>query len=214
MTDDQDMTEEQDMTKGDDPSALEEIVNIRTDRLGVLVEQLTEGVQLSRTRIDGVTDDEMVWEPTPASWSVRARSDATTPNAYGPGEYVLDHDSSADPFANATVSTIAWRVGHLVSMFAGRWEWTFGERSMDPADLVDFVPGVSMVDRMWDEIDRWATSLEGLTDEQLDEVGFGQYPWGLDPHIAFIGIIRWMNRETIHHLAEIALLRDLYAART
>ncbi len=200
-------------TTTDEQPALNDPVNIRTDRLGVLIEQLTEGVQLSRTRIDGVTDDELNSEPAPASWSVRLRSDATTPDAYGSGDLVLDHDSSADPFANMSVSTIAWRVGHLVSMFAGRWEWTFGDRSIDPADLVDFVPEVSMVDRLWHEIDRWATSLEGLTDEQLDEVGFGQYPWGLDPHIAFIGIVRWMNRETIHHLAEIALLRDLYAAQ-
>jgi hypothetical protein len=35
---------------------------------------------------------------------------------------------------------------------------------------------------------------------------------GLDPQIPFIGIIRWTNRELIHHLAEVALLRDLYAA--
>ena len=206
------MTDDLDMTT-DDQSAVNDLVNIRTDRLGVLIEQLTEGVQLSRARIDGVTDDEMMWEPANGSWSVRLRSDARTPNPYGPGEYVLDHDSSADPFANMSVSTIAWRVGHLVSMFAGRWEWTFGDRSTDPGELVDFVPDASMVDRLWHEIDRWATSLEAVTDEQLDEVGFGQYPWGLDPHIAFIGIIRWMNRETIHHLAEIALLRDLYAAR-
>ena len=208
------MTDDLDMKPDDDRPALDEIVNIRTDRLGVLVEQLTEGVQLSRTRIDGVTDDEMIWEPAPASWSVRLRAEAITPNAYGPGEFVLDHDSSADPFANGSVSTIAWRVGHLVSMFAGRWEWTFGDRSTDPSELVDFVPDASMVDRLWHEVDRWATSLEGLTDAELDQVGFGQYPWGLDPQIAFIGIIRWVNRETIHHLAEIALLRDLYAARS
>ena len=37
------------------------------------------------------------------------------------------------------------------------------------------------------------------------------YPYGLDPEIPFIGIIRWTNRELIHHLAEVALLRDLYA---
>jgi hypothetical protein len=202
-----------DMTDDSDRSALDETVDIRTDRLGVLVEQLTDGVQLSRARIDGLTDGEMVWEPVPGSWSVRLRSEATSPDAYGPGDYVLDHDSSLDPFANATVSTIAWRVGHLVSMFAGRWEWTFGGRTTDPAALVDFVPEASMADRLWQEIDRWATSLEGLTDEQLDEVGFGQYPWGIDPHIAFVGIVRWINREAIHHLAEIALLRDLYAAR-
>ncbi len=55
--------------------------------------------------------------------------------------------------------------------------------------------------------------LDTLTDDQLDEPGFGRYPLGIDPQIPFIGIVRWMNRETIHHLAEIALLRDLYRDR-
>jgi hypothetical protein len=54
--------------------------------------------------------------------------------------------------------------------------------------------------------------LEGLTDEQLDQPGFGQYPWGLDPELPFIGIVWWTNRELIHHLAECALLRDLWRA--
>jgi|GEM_PF-4096963 len=59
---------------------------------------------------------------------------------------------------------------------------------------------------------RWAASLEALTADQLDVPGYGAYPLGLDPQIPFIGIIRWTNRELIHHLAEVALLRDLYAA--
>jgi hypothetical protein len=50
-----------------------------------------------------------------------------------------------------------------------------------------------------------------LTDEQLDTVGFGQYPAGLDPTLPIIAIVWWVNREFIHHTAEIALLRDLYA---
>lgn len=41
-------------------------------------------------------------------------------------------------------------------------------------------------------------------------MGFSQYPWGLDRSIPSIGIIWWTNQETIHHLAEIALLRDLW----
>ena len=42
--------------------------------------------------------------------------------------------------------------------------------------------------------------------------GYGAYPYGLDPQLPFIGVVRWTNRELIHHLAEVALLRDLYAA--
>ena len=52
-----------------------------------------------------------------------------------------------------------------------------------------------------------------LTDEQLDTVGFGQYPHGSDPEVPFITVIWEANLELIHHLAEIALLRDLYRTR-
>lgn len=189
-------------------------MEIRTDRVGLLVEQLTESAMFSRERLDGMTDDEFCWEPVESMWSIRRRADATTPQAYGPGEYVLDHDTSIDVFAPGPLSTIAWRIGHLVSGFAGRYEWTFGSRSIDPKQLVDFSTSAQvMMDRLWSEIDRWVASVELLIDQQLDVPGFGQYPHGLDPQLPFIGIVRWVNREAIHHLAEAALLRDLYRAR-
>jgi hypothetical protein len=77
---------------------------------------------------------------------------------------------------------------------------------------VAFQPDITMLERLWAEIDRWTTAVADLNDDQLDEIGFGQYPEGLDPYLPFIAIVRWMNRETIHHLAEVAVLRDLYAA--
>jgi len=186
---------------------------VRTDRVGLLLDQLTDAVVLSRSRIDGITDAELCWEPGADAWSIRPRDQATSRHPYGPGRHVLDRDHELDPFAGGPLSTAAWRIGHLVSTYAGRWEWTFGHRATAPDDLVDFRPDTSMVDRLWAEIDRWVDSIERLDDEHLDEVGFGQYPEGMDSQLPFITIVRWMNRETIHHLAEVALLRDLYAAQ-
>jgi DinB family protein len=126
---------------------------------------------------------------------------------------VIDLDRSIDPFAVGPLSTIAWRLAHLASGFAGRWEWTFGTRRTDPKVMVEFSPDPDVaLDCLWQWVDRWAASLETLTDEQLDTPGYGAYPYGLDPQIPFIGIIRWTNRELIHHLAEVGLLRDFYAA--
>jgi hypothetical protein len=63
---------------------------------------------------------------------------------------------------------------------------------------------------LWATLDRWRASVAAMTDEQLDTVGFGQYPHGSDPEVPFITVIAEANLELIHHLAEIALLRDLY----
>lgn len=190
-------------------------MEIRTDRVGVLLDQLLDSKDLSAQRLDGLTTDEYLWEPVASMWSVRRRGEAATPNAYGAGEWVLDHDTSISPFDAGPLTTIAWRLGHLLSGFAGRWEWTFGGRAIDPKVMIEFSPDPDVATKsLWEWVDRWAASIEGMTDDQLDVPGYGAYPYGLDPTIPFIGIIRWTNRELIHHLAEVALMRDLYAART
>lgn len=99
------------------------------------------------------------------------------------------------------------------SDFAGRWEWTFGGRR-DPRLLVDFTPSASLaLERFWATLDRHRASVGTLTEEQLDTVGLSQYPYGSDPHDAYIGTLANANLELIHHMAEIALLRDLWRAR-
>jgi hypothetical protein len=70
------------------------------------------------------------------------------------------------------------------------------------------------LERFWALLDGWRDSVAAMTAGQLETPGFGQYPYGLDPQVPFIAIIWWTNREFIHHLAEIALLRDLWRART
>jgi hypothetical protein len=188
-------------------------MEIRTDRVGVLIDPLEESLHLSRDRVADMSDDEYLWEPVPGMWSLRPTGATTTPNAYGGGEWKLDHNR-IDPFAPGPLTTIAWRLNHLLSGITGRWEWTFGSRSIDPRQVVDFSPlaGVTLA-ALWSATERWTASIEKMTDEQLDVPGFGQYPLGLDPQLPFIGIVRWVNREFIHHMAEVAMLRDLYLCR-
>ncbi len=144
-------------------------------------------------------------------WSLRRRAEATTPDASGAGEWVLDF-ARQEP-RPAPVTTIAWRLGHLYAGFSLLWEWTFGGREKR-WDAVEFTPSATeAVERLWALLDRRRDSVGAMTDEQLDMIGFGQFPGGLDPHIPFIGIVWLPNREFIHHMGEIGLLRDLWAAR-
>ncbi len=187
--------------------------NLQTDRLGLLLDQLDSSRQFSQARLEGLGDEEYLWEPAPGAWSIHRRDQASTPKAFGPGEWLLDRASpEPDP---APVTTIAWRLGHLHSCFAGRWEWTFGQRRQPVELLVDFTPSAALaLERFWALMDRWRDSVAAMTAEQLDTPGFGQYPYGLDPQLPFIAIVWWTNREFIHHMAEIALLRDLWRARS
>jgi hypothetical protein len=230
--------------------------SVRTDRLGVLIDQHDKAREMAQVRLIGLGDEEYLWEPVPGCWSIRRREEATTPRAFGPGDWVLDQgdpDIPANEYAEvarqvaggmtvakvaddwgvsverveqvlghtgpvepdeAPVTTIAWRLGHLHYGFAGGWEWTFGERRQEPKLLVDFTPSAALaVERFWALMDRWRDSVAAVTDEQLDKVGFSQYPYGSDPDEPFITVLASSNLEFIHHMAEIALLRDLWRAR-
>jgi hypothetical protein len=126
----------------------------RTDRLGVLLDQLDCAREIAQARLDGLaspaslpegaplpprkgdeplTDEEYLWEPAPGAWSIRRRGEAMSPKPFGPGEWQID-DAPGDPDPTP-VTTIAWRLGHLHLDFAGTWEWTFGGRRQPPAEL-------------------------------------------------------------------------------
>jgi hypothetical protein len=187
-------------------------MQMRTDRVGLLLDQLDTSVDITRGRLAGLTDEEYLWEPVPGSWSVHRRGEAASPDPYGPGDWLLDFDRGhpqPEPF-----TTIAWRLSHLISMYADRWEWTFGSRSIAPEDNTDFTPSADeALKTLWAYAERFGAAVGAMTDEQLDVPGYGQYPYGLDPQLPFVSIVWWMNREFIHHAAEVCLLRDLYLRR-
>ncbi len=186
-------------------------MDLRTDRVGVLLDQLRESRDLYLARLEGMSAAEYLWEPFEGMHSLRRRGTERTPNAFGPGEWVVDFDDGLDPFAPGPLATIAWRIAHVANGIAGRWEWSFGTRSINANDTVDFSPdpAVAVAD-LSSLVDRWNASCETLTDEQLDVPGFSAYAYGMDPHIPFIGVMWWVNREFINHMAEVALLRDLH----
>jgi len=186
-------------------------MDFRTDRLGLLLDQHATSCDIARARLEGLTDEEYLWEPAPGCWSIRRTGETNTATAHGAGEWVLDFtrpEPQPPPF-----TTIAWRLGHLYSGFSLRWEWAFGGRKK-LADAIELTPSADQaLNRFWKLMDQWRASLAAMTDEQLDMVGFSQYPYGLDPQLPFIATVWWTNRELILHTAEIALLRDLWTAR-
>jgi DinB superfamily len=168
-------------------------------------EQLTEQLdwhwrQQLRPRLDGLTDDEYFWEPVAGCWSVRPRGD----------EVAIDWEYPQP--TPPPVTTIAWRLAHIiVGIFGARTASHFGG---PPCDYESFryagTAGEAL--RQLDEAyAAWAKGVRGLDAEALARpCGPAEGPYAALP---MAGLVLHINRETIHHGAEIALLRDLYRDR-
>jgi hypothetical protein len=150
--------------------------------------------------MQGLTDEEYFWTPAPDCWTVRPHPD---------GGFVLD-DRSPPPDP-APVTTIAWRLCHIGSgVFAVRNASHFGGPpwNMHGRDW----PGTADDALVWvaDGYERWRTGVAALTDEELAyPVGPAEGQWADAP---MFSLVFHINREVIHHGAEVCLLRDLYRA--
>lgn len=174
-----------------------------------LVEQLEWHWQTQlRPRLDGLTDAEYWWEPVPGSWNIRRRADASTPLAAGAGDYVMDY--AMPPHDPEPVTTIAWRLAHIiVGLFGSRNATHFGG---PPAAYPswDYAGTAAGALRQLDEgHDRWIGGVRSLSAADLAKpVGLAE---GWEPaESPMAELVLHINREVIHHGAEICLLRDLY----
>jgi hypothetical protein len=153
-----------------------------------------------RPRLDGLADEEYFWEPVEGCWSIRPAGDGTFTCDYAYPE------PDPPPF-----TTIAWRLGHIGGpVFGMRANNHFGDATFDigkvewPGSAED---ALAFVDRAYAQ---WKTGLEAIREDDLAracgpaEGPFSEYP--------FAALVLHVNREALHHGAEVALLRDLYRA--
>jgi hypothetical protein len=161
--------------------------------------------QRTRARVEGLSDEEYLWEPVSGCWTIRQRRD---------GSWMADGPlprPEPEPF-----TTIAWRLWHLIDMYgedrAPRWLDVPAQgppiglddpAGAPPAAAAD---AVTLLERAHD---RWDAHLTLTTDERLAEpVGPVAGPEYADR--ARAAYVLHMLDEFIHHGAEIALLRDLW----
>ena len=178
------------------------------DWTGQLSEQLEwHWTRQLRPRFDGLTDAEYFWEPAQPAWNVRPRTAQGQP---GTGPFTVEFAfPEPDP---PPVPTIAWRLAHvIVGVFGARVAAHFGGpptdyQSFDYAGTAD--AALSQLDEVYDA---WTTGVRKLDAEALGRpVGPAEGPWS---EHSMAELVLHINREAIHHGAEVALLRDLYAAR-
>jgi hypothetical protein len=151
-----------------------------------------------RRRLEGLSDAEYFWEPVDGCWSVR-------PSAGG--RYEMDF-VRPEPVP-APVTTIAWRMCHIIgSVLAARNARYFDAAPFDAATFAyPATAGQALV-----LLDRqYATWKAGVA--ALDEAGLSAPARERFFEAPLAALILHINREVIHHAAEIALLRDLFRAR-
>ncbi|HEX6450805.1 MAG TPA: DinB family protein [Trebonia sp.] len=161
-----------------------------------------------RPRFDGLTDEEYHWEPVPGMWGIRPRGNSTALITAGTGDFTADFafpEPSPPP-----VTTIAWRIAHLVvGCFAARAASHFGGPAVS-YETYDY-PGdaATALARLDDSYTLWMNGVRGLSGDDLRRpCGPAEGPWGEYP---MADLVLHINREALHHGAEIALLRDLYS---
>jgi DinB superfamily len=164
-------------------------------------------------RLGGLTDDEYLWEPVADCWTVRPSGD---------GRWIPDAGPTGSPFTDAApapFTTIAWRMWHVGASPNAPWPPlhapdgpAFVHAYMNPSRDSDAVPdaatAVALVEKHWNA---FAERIMRFTDAELD-APLGPAA-GLYEEAPLVGLLLHIVDELIHHAAEIAVIRDLYAHR-
>ncbi|MBP2479077.1 hypothetical protein JOF53_007949 [Crossiella equi] len=163
-----------------------------------------------RPRLAGLTDEEYLWEPVPGCWNVRPRGTGTAPIQGGSGEVTIDFAFPApepEPF-----TTIAWRLGHvIVGVLAMRNASHFGREATDYNTFAYAATAEEALAQLDAEYALWSEGVRSLGEEGLlKPCGEAEGPFAEYPMAA---LVLHINRELIHHLAEVSLLRDLHLHR-
>jgi hypothetical protein len=153
-------------------------------------------------RIDGLGDEEYLWEPAPDCWSLVPDRDGKLALKWG---LIFDEV--------APVTTIAWRYVHIIDLLSeDRCARNIGLEP-EPENLFENgVPGTAASARgMLDEaFARWKRYVSATDESKLfEKIGPVAGQWADLTRATFILHIL---DEVIHHGAEIGVLRDLYRA--
>jgi hypothetical protein len=149
-------------------------------------------------RLEGITEDEYLWEPVSGCWSVRPGEDGTH---RADGTYP---DPQPAPF-----TTIAWRLWHIGADCLGGycdrfWEGRDGGGREWPGERAG---ALAEFDRQWL---RFRAHVAALDDEGLARpLGPAGGPYAKDSYHA---LVLHALDEVVHHTAEIGVIRDLYRA--
>ena len=154
--------------------------------------------------LDGLSDEEYLWELVPGCWSVRPRAEIRSPGCWGRGEWVVEvsPDGSQEP----AMTTIAWRLMHAYDCATDFASRATGGQGHDWNDIEVASSAKDAVEMMLSGLEDVATRLRQGSDDVLagDPDPFFRRPrWEL--------LVKALH-EPVHHCAEVGVLRALWRA--
>ncbi|GAA2138979.1 DinB family protein [Glycomyces algeriensis] len=162
-----------------------------------------------RPRLEGLHDEEYLWEPADDCWSLR-------PDADGALELEFAEPAPEPP----PVTTIAWRMVHIGRDVLGvRARAFFGpHEGLEDAHMWDLrlwpdpLPGTAAdaIEMLEAAYAHWCEGVRALDTGALERPLGPKGAWFADDSMA--ALVLHINREVMAHGAEICLLRDLYRA--
>jgi hypothetical protein len=160
-----------------------------------------------RPRLSGLTDEEYFWQPVPDCWTISRRGTSAAPLSLGSGEFTLDY--AEPPHEREPVTTIAWRLGHVIVGLAEMNGTHFGGPATDVSTFAYAGTAGEALRQLDDAYDWWIHGARALGSTGLAAPqGATQPPEFADAPLA--RLVLYTNLEVIHHGAEICLLRDLH----
>jgi hypothetical protein len=164
-----------------------------------------------RPRLDGLSDEEYLWEPVAGCWSLRQGPD---------GRWRMDGLDGSPAPEPPPVTTIAWRMMHVgATCLANRASAFFGGDGVpadapmwDPRLVPSDLPGTAAEAGVFlqHHYERWHAGIAALDAHGMAApLGPKGGTYARDP---MAGLVLHISREVMHHGGEIGVLRDLYRA--
>ncbi len=139
--------------------------------------------QQLRPRMEGLTDDEYFWQPVADCWTVSRRGQSSAPISFGSGEFTMDY--AEPPYEREPVTTIAWRLAHIIVGLASTNDKVFGQAAADESTFAYAGTAQQALQQLDDEYERW---IDGVC--KLGAAGLAQ-PQGFPPSSP---TLRWHAR--------------------
>ena len=140
-----------------------------------------------RRVLDGISEDEFAWEPVDGCWTVEETATG----------WRMQGGPAGDP---PPVTTIAWRLNHVILEFETRTAQCFGGSTRDEATPT----AADAVRRLHTAVRKLRHHLDGATDDDLRRKVHAGWTWEV------WAVLTHMLIECTHHSAEIGVLRDLH----